>query len=265
VARDRLSKDDFNDVIADKDKDELKKILWTLYWRGPGPVRERIDELLGVAPKPAAPPPDPFVLDRVKEFAALARSGAYLVGDRRVSPRQRTRWRYQFRDLVNESLRALRDEDEETARAGTDALAVLIDLAVETYSFDFFRSEDPVEAAQFVVSDAARAIWTRMRMLDPTTVFAQRATSQLVKWESTYGWTRMGAGRVAEREVPLAEVLAEIIATPDMWNEFAIAYVQVREAPSQDRRGHRSDLRQWHAILSQRVAGSEYEDSIGQL
>ncbi len=265
VARERLNKGDFYDLIANRDNQELKKILWTVYWRGGAGVRERIDELLGVATKPEAPQPDPFVLEDVTEFAKLARAGAYLAGDRRVSPKQRTRWRYQFRDLANQSLLALHDEDEETARAGMDALIVLVDLAVDTYRYNYFRSEDPLEAAQFVVCDAARAIWTRMRMLDPMPVFAQRATSQLMRWESEYGWTRFGEGKVAARAVPLAQVLAELLETPDMWDTVAVKYVEALEAPSQDRRLQRSSLRQWHAILSQQLAGSEYEHLMGRL
>lgn len=37
------------------------------------------------------------------------------------------------------------------------AVSVMIDLACESRDVDYFRSEDPVEAARFVVSDAVRA------------------------------------------------------------------------------------------------------------
>jgi len=92
------------------------------------------------------PSPDPgLVLGEVTQFAALARSGSYLAGDRRVSPReQRSRWRETFRRLSEEALDALRGEDVETAGA---AVTAMIDLACETRECDYFRSEDPLEAA----------------------------------------------------------------------------------------------------------------------
>jgi len=44
----------------------------------------------------------------VSDFIALARSGAYIAGDRRVSSRERTRWRLTFQRLVTDAERALR-------------------------------------------------------------------------------------------------------------------------------------------------------------
>ena len=41
------------------------------------------------------------------------------------------------------------------------AVATLVDLACETKGYDLFRSEDPMEAARFVVSDAVGALWVR--------------------------------------------------------------------------------------------------------
>jgi hypothetical protein len=271
VAHDRLGKGEFYDLVAGMDDEALKKILWTVYWRGAGPVRDRIAELLGVASEPVAPSqPDPVaVLQDVEEFVALARAGAYIGGDRRVTPAQRTRWRYTFRDLVKQSLQALHDDDEESVRAGAAALAVLIDLAVDTSRVDFFRSDDPVEAAQFVVSDAVRAIWIRTRMVYGTSVFAERASAQLLRWESQYGWTRRGEGRVAAREVPLAQVLAELLVTPDLWNEVAVKYVAALDNAPQRRIGstsvRRQDLKEWHALLSQQLAGSDHEHLIDRL
>ena len=96
------------------------------------------------------------MLGEVSEFAELARCGAYLAGDRRVSPRERSRWRLTFRRLAADAQRALRAEDPAPAEA---ALAQLIDLACETRGSDYFRSEDPMEAARFVVSDAAALLW----------------------------------------------------------------------------------------------------------
>ena len=56
--------------------------------------------------------PDPnVVLDEVREFVALARSGAYRGGDRRVSSSERTRWRFTFQRLVTDAHGALQAED----------------------------------------------------------------------------------------------------------------------------------------------------------
>lgn len=266
VGQDRLNKDEFYAAVADMDDKALKKVLWTLYWRGTGQVRDRFAELLGAAPEPAAPaaPIPEFVLEDVTEFVTLARAGAYIGGDRRVTPKQRTRWRFIFRDLVDQSLQVLHEDDEESVQAGVAALSLLVDLAVDSRGTEFFRSEDPVEAAQFVVSDAVRAIWLRTRMVYGTSVFAERASVQLLRWESTYGWTRFGEGRVAAREVTLAQVLEEILVTPDMWNEFAVKYVEALDGRSKRGAGA-SDLKPWNAMLSQRLVGSDQEHLIARL
>ncbi len=44
--------------------------------------------------------------------------------------------------------------------------------------------------------------------------FAARAAPQLVRWESAYGWSNgTGAGKVAEREIALADALAPMLAS----------------------------------------------------
>ena len=56
--------------------------------------------------------------------------------------------------------------------------------------------------------------------------FAERAAPQLIQWESAYGWSHgTGAGKVAEPEIALAEVLAPMLTTPDRWTGFADAYL----------------------------------------
>lgn len=56
--------------------------------------------------------------------------------------------------------------------------------------------------------------------------FTARAVPQLVRWEREYGWSEgLGAGKVREQERPLAEVLAPILETPDMWRGCADAYL----------------------------------------
>ena len=177
-----MNRDEFFAKLADLDEDRIKKALWNLYWRGPAQVRERIESELdpaqdAVRKRAAAEPPDPgTVLWEVRDFAELARAGAYIAGDRRVSPKERTRWRLTFRRLAADALAALRHEDSGPAE---EAVALLIDLACETKRFDYFRSEDPMEAAQFVVSDAAATLWEFVRERHGFARFATVAATQL--------------------------------------------------------------------------------------
>jgi hypothetical protein len=130
---DRMHREQFFARMADLDEERLKKALWNLYWRGTATVRQRIEAELepdGPRPRrkePAAADPD-GTLSEVREFVALARSGAYLAGDRRVSPRDRTRWRFTFQQLVKDTGLALRDDE---IAAGAEAMGLLIDLAQE--------------------------------------------------------------------------------------------------------------------------------------
>src|SRR6185312_2695914 len=107
-------REQFYGQLAGLDAERLKKALWTLYWRGSAAVRERIEA--EIAPEPRARDKSrssretvnpALVLAEVREFVALARAGAYLAGDRRVSPKERTRWRFTFRRLVTEAQTAL--------------------------------------------------------------------------------------------------------------------------------------------------------------
>ena len=217
---DRLGRDEFFAKLSGLDEAALRKALWTLYWRGPAAQRQRIEALVepqGEAGRARSVPPTPpdatAVLAEVKAFAALARSGAYLGRSRQVSPKERTRWRLTFRRLVQTALAALPGEGDDAAGR---AVATLVDLACETKGTDFFRSEDPVEAARFVVSDAVRALWVRTREIEGD-AFTATATRQLLRWESEDGWTRGGFGWVAERELPLATVLAGMLDSPAVW------------------------------------------------
>jgi hypothetical protein len=48
----------------------------------------------------------------------------------------------------------------------------------------------------------------------------------MMRWEREYRWAEgTGAAKVYEQERPLAEVLAPMLTTPDMWNGFADAYL----------------------------------------
>jgi hypothetical protein len=66
----------------------------------------------------------------------------------------------------------------------------MIDLACETREREYFRSEDPREAARFVVSDVVAVLWFRMREAHGAVYFTERAAAQLLRWDPRYGWTR---------------------------------------------------------------------------
>jgi hypothetical protein len=275
----RMSKQQFQAKVRDLDEDRLRKVLWTLYWRGPAPVRQRIEAELDPAeaatrrndPEPLDPE---AVLAEVREFATLARAGAYMAGDRRVSPKQRTRWRFTFRRLADEAEQALRTDDLDTA---ADAVALLVDLACQTMQYDYFRSDDPMQAAGFVVSDTVERLWLTLRDRYGFAVFAERAAPQLIRWESAYGWTRYGTGSVAEKERSLAQVLAGMLTVPDHWSTFAERYVESlderarasgtrkRRSASSPQRDRTRALAEWHELLRERLAGSEAEGLLDRL
>ena len=278
-----MNRDQFYAKVSALDADQLRKVLWTLYWRGTAQGRERIEGALNPTAEPsrkARDLPDPeLLLGDVTQFVSLARDGAYMYGDRRVSRTERTKWRVTFRNLATQAQSALHAEDTAPAE---EAMEQLIDLACEMRNVQYFHSEDPVEAAKFVVSHAASALWQTVLDRHGFTAFAERATPQLIRWESGYGWTE-GDGKVAERETTLAAVLAPLLASREMWRGFAAAYLSALDAVARDeaaaagkgsRRGRssssggrsgadyrRSDrartLSAWHAMLAEHLAGPD--------
>jgi hypothetical protein len=83
-----MNRDEFYAAIAPHDDAHLRKMLWTVYWRGNAQLRERIEDELRPQDQPKVNPkkelPDPAgVLAEMTTFAALARDGAYMAGDRR--------------------------------------------------------------------------------------------------------------------------------------------------------------------------------------
>lgn len=252
-------------------------------------MRERIEGEIEPAEKErrqraAGQPPNPHVvLMDVNEFTQLARSGAYMAGSRAVSPKERSRWRVTFRRLATEAQAALRDDDPAPAQ---DALAQLIDLACETRSYDYFRSEDPMEAARFVVSDAAEVLWGTQRDRYGFAGFAERAAPQLVRWESRFGWTRSGWGELSKKETSLASVLTRMLRAPDMWQGFAERYLgALDQAADSDvtarqrmwsssgsysekqwrRRERAQALAEWNLVLLDRLDGPETSHLLDRL
>ena len=114
--------------------------------------------------------------------------------------------------------------------------------------------------------------------------FATVAAAQLPRWESAYGWSRSGWGKLAEKETSLTSVLARTLHAPDAWTAFADCYLDALDQiarteaarpgfrPSYSypdsgyrRRDRTRDLAEWHLLLLERLAGSEAEDRLDRL
>ncbi len=280
-----MNRDDFYAAMAPYDDARLRTILWTVYWRGNAQLRERIEDELRPQDQPKVKPkkelPDPVaVLAEVTTFVGLAKDGAYMAGDRRVHHTERSKWRHTFRRLAADALAALTASDPAPAQ---QAVAKMVDLACDMKGYDYFHSDDPVEAAKFVVSEAVAALWESVLRHDGFPAFAGRVPGQLIRWEAHYGWTRRGYGQVAERETPLAVPLARLLTTPDMWRTFTESYLEALEAAGRadskrprtsyrtfDEAGYRrkeraGDLATWHEMLLDRFAGTPEDELLDRL
>jgi hypothetical protein len=281
----RMNRDEFYTAMAPSDDARIRKLLWTLYWRGNAQLRERIEDELRSPEQPKAkaekelPDPD-TLLDEVTTFVKLAKEGAYMAGDRRVHRTERSKWRLTFRRLAGDVLAALQADDPGPAQ---QAVAEMVDLACDMKSYDYFHADDPVEAAKFVVSDAVAVLWESVLRRDGFAAFARRVPEQLIRWESDYGWTRRGYGQVPEKETALAVPLARLLTTPDMWRTFAEAYLDALDAAGRAdsrrprtvygsfdetryRRHERTkDLATWHEMLLDRFAGTPEDELLDRL
>ncbi|MGH3165098.1 MAG: hypothetical protein ACRDN0_04275, partial [Trebonia sp.] len=129
--------------------------------------------------------------------------------------------RVTFRRLAAEAQSALHAIDNGPAE---EAMELTIDLAC--HADGCFRSDDPLEAAKFVVSQAAWALWQTVLDSHGVAGFTARAVPQFMRWERKYGWAHgTGAGKVWEAQRPLGETLASILSTPEMWHAVADAYL----------------------------------------
>ncbi|MBS2532951.1 hypothetical protein KGQ20_09200 [Catenulispora sp. NF23] len=296
MAVERMNREDFYARLAALDQDGLKKALWNLYWRGAATLRERIEEEINPAPKtsrakargevrsPVA------VLGAVERFVRMVESGSYMAGmagDRSVSRTERSKWRLTFGALAAEARTCLAAPDP---RPAEEALELLIGLARAMKDSEYVHSDDPVAAARFVVSDAAAELWASMLRRGGITELITRAMPQLVRWESQYGWTRRGYGATAERERPLARVVAELLPDPDAWIACADAYLAELDrfadpAPSprwgspgylsvshggfdhaafvREQRGN--DLAAWHELLLERLPDYDAADRLARI
>jgi hypothetical protein len=281
----RMKRDEFYAAMAPNDDARLRKVLWTLYWRGNAQLRERIEDELRSPEQPNVKPkkelPDPVaVLEQVTTFVRLAKDGAYMAGDRRVHHTERSRWRLTFRRLAGEALASLHTKNPGPAQ---QAVAEIVDLACAMKSYDYFHSDDPVEAAKFVVSDAVAALWESVLRDDGFAAFARCVPEQLIRWEAEYGWTRRGYGQVPEKETLLAVLLGQMLTTPDMWRTFTGSYLEALDAAghadpgrpramygSYDATRHRrheraKDLAAWHEMLLDRFAATPEDELLDRL
>jgi hypothetical protein len=281
----RTNRDEFYAAMAPHDDARLRKILWTVYWRGNAQLRERIEDEMRPQDQPKVKPkkelPDPIgVLAEVTTFVELAKDGAYMAGDRRVHHTERSKWRHTFRRLAADALAALAASDPAPAR---QAVAKIVDLVCDMKGYDYFHSDDPVEAARFVVSEAVAALWESVLRHDGFAAFAGCVPEQLIRWETGYGWTRRGDGQVAEKETPLADALARLLTTPDMWRTFTESYLEALEAAgradprrprtvygtsdatSYRRKERADDLAAWHEMLLDRFAGTPEDGLLDRL
>ncbi len=166
-------------------------------------------------------------------------------------------------------------------------MAALVDLCCSAKDMEYFHSEDPVEAARFVVSDAVFALWTTMIRRLGLDEFTRGAMPQLIRWEARYGWTRSGYGRISEKETLLADVLARLFPTPDAWVNCADRYLEALDQLAAQPRGaqvgvlfgsgsgfdagtyHRSrraaDLAAWHDLLLDRLPDYDAGDRLDRL
>src|SRR6266513_347942 len=144
----RMNRDEFYAARAAHDDARLRKVLWTVYWRGNAQLRERIEDELRPQDQPKVKPkkelPDPAgVLEEVTTFVELAKDGAYMAGDRRVHHTERSRWRHTFRRLAADALAALTASDPAPAQ---QAVMKIVDLACDMKRYDYFEGNRKTRA-----------------------------------------------------------------------------------------------------------------------
>lgn len=281
MAADRLSKDEFYAKVGALDEERLRKALWNVYWRGSAQVRERIEDQIApetARPKPSDGPPAPdLVLRDVREFCALAYKGAFIGAPAKgMNSKRRSQWRHEFRrhyKAADEAMTAGSD-------AGAEAVEAIIALAVHCGSYDTFASQEPLETAKFVVSDAVERLWRNTLERRGFTVFAERSAGQFIAWEAEFGWTVSGYGPIAQQERRLAEVLGLLIPGIDQWQTYARHYLDaLDQAPpveprilaasfdiserDRSRRSEKLDL--WHSMLLERLADGGAADLLDRI
>jgi hypothetical protein len=276
----RMNREQFFAAMSGLDEERLRKALWNLYWRSAAAVRERIEaeiappEISARARDQSATVDPEVVLRGVQDFVALARSGAYMAGDRRVSRTERSRWRFTFRRHLAEARQVLLATHGDPDPA---ALIAILDFASDLSDYDYFHTEDPVEAAGLVFSDEVALVWGRVLRRSGFGEFAKTAAPQFIRWESRYGWTRSGYGRVSQKESRLTDVLETMLTVPDTWVTFMDCYLTALDeavpvSPTSSWRtgsrllDQRSEaLARWHQMLLERFVDTDSEDRLDRL
>lgn len=270
----RMDRDQFFQKLEGKNEKDLGKLLWELYWRGKAEVRARIEGLLDpevrAQTRKEREQLDPdWVQGEIETFAGLLRSGAYMGGTRDVSRQERSKWRLTFRNHMAAATTLVAQGDLE---AGGAALELLIDLLCEMRGYDYVHSQDPVTATGIVVSDKVEFLWRTILEREGFQALVQAAPGQFIRWETAYGWTRMGWDRLCEKERPLAEVLSLLLQGPDAWTRFADAYLDALDRIRKPKDGRDPDsyggwnsqcrersrnLEAWHQCLHARLRDGE--------
>jgi hypothetical protein len=275
----RMDKTAFLKALEGRGPEELRTLLWTAYWRGGAPARERIEEQLFPAEAAVKRETAAFVdagacLEEVRTFCSRARAGDYMRGARDLGRKEVSGWRLTFRRLFEDATRALR----QPGRDGDPApLVHLLDFTFDLRNWEYFRSQDPVEAAKIVFSDRVAVLWRARIDEGGFGAFLQEAPAQFVRWESRFGWTRYD-GKATGQQRTLTEVLQGLLPGPDALLAFVRGYLAVLERlqarnataqeartrssePSRDWRRdceHRADqLEAWNALLLERLGATE--------
>ncbi len=149
--------------------------------------------------------------------------------------------------------------------------------------YDYFHSDDPVEAAKFVVPEAVAALWESVLRHGGFAALAARArrSSSSAGRQTTAGPAGATVRWRKGRRPWLFRLL--LLTTPDMWRTFAEAYLEALEAagradprrprtvygtfdePSYRRKERADDLAAWHEMLLDRFAGTPEDELLDRL
>lgn len=157
------------------------------------------------------------------------------------------------------------------------SLVHLLEFTHDLKDWEYFRTQDPVEAAKIVFSDRVEVLWRSRIDQAGFSAFLKEAPTQLLRWENPWGWTRYD-GSTAEKQRPLVDVLMRLLPGADALLAFARGYLAAldalspREATAQERKlrssnvqyeweracGQRANrLAHWHGLLLERLLESE--------
>ena len=287
ATKDRMDKTAFLKKLEGRSVDELRTLLWTAYWRGTAVTRERIEESLNPQEVIKQREVDAWVdpkecLREVTSFCARARAGDYMRGARDLGRKEVSGWRLTFRRLFDDSARLLQQPD--TANEFRP-LVHLLDFTHDLKDWNYFRTQDPVEAAKIVFSDRVETLWRSRIDHAGFGVFLKEAPAQLLAWESPGGWTRYD-GSATEKQRPLTAVILRLLPGHDSVLAFVRNYLIALEAmgpraatPQESKVRssnpryewenacrHRSErLEHWHKALLERFVGSEDEPLIDRI